>query len=107
MDEVKCGDLLLEHARELFPPGGSAEGRPSFELFCEGPLRAAIELFSRQFDETADAAAGIKTWVTIAPPWFPPLVFYAARVGDHIELLDVTSEDPQEYWAMIEDDPRD
>jgi hypothetical protein len=64
-------------------------------------------LFSRQFDETADAAAGIKTWVTIAPPWFPPLVFYAARVGDHIELLDVTSEDPQEYWAMIEDDPRD
>ena len=70
MDEVKCSDLLLEHARELFPPGGSVAGSPSFELFCEGPLRAAIELFSRQFDEAPEAAAGVKVWVTIAPPWF-------------------------------------
>lgn len=107
MEEVTYGDLLWEHARELFPSGGSVEGRPSFELFCEGPLRAAIELFSRQFDQSSEAASGVRVWVTIAPPWFPPLVFYAARVGDHIKLLDVTSEDPQEYWAMIESDPRD
>jgi hypothetical protein len=107
VDDVRCGHLFWEHARELFPPGGNAGGAPSLELFRVGPLRAAIEFFRRQFDEAPEAAAGIKVWVTIAPPWFPPLVFYAARVADHIELLDVTSEDPQEYWAMIESDPRD
>ena len=45
-------------------------------------------------------------WVTIDLPFFPPMAFYAALVGDHVELLDVTIEEPQDYWNLI-DDPMD
>ena len=72
-------------------------------MFEDGPLAAAVELFARRFDEAPEALAGtgIKVWVTIDLPFFPPMAFYAALVSDdlgrsHVELLDVTIERPQD-----------
>ncbi len=82
-------------------------------MFEEGPLAAAKELFARRFDEAPEAleGTGIKVWLTIDLPFFPPLAFYAALVatgeGEYVDLVDVTIEDPQDYWALIESDPLD
>ncbi len=97
--------LLIQHAQQLFPPGGSAGAAPSYELFEAGPLAAARQFFARRFDDAPEAAGGVKVWITIDLPLFPPMAFYAALVGDHVELLDVTIEEPQDYWNVIEDDP--
>jgi hypothetical protein len=104
---VEVSDLLVEHAQRLFPPGASATGAPSYERFEAGPLAAAREFFARRFDEAPEVAGGIKVWVTIDLPFFPPMAFYAALVGEHVELLDVTVEEPQNYWDLIEGDPGD
>jgi hypothetical protein len=88
----------MEHARDEFPPGGSADGRPSFERFADGPLAAATAFFRRRFDEAPEIAPGIRVWVTIGVPVFRPMAFYAALVGDAIELLDFTFEDDERYW---------
>lgn len=89
------------------PGRGSAAGAPRYELFEAGPLEAAPEFFARRFDEAPEAAAGIKVWVTIDLPFFPPMAFYAALVADHVELLDVTIEEPQDYWSLTNGDPTD
>ncbi|MBW3537499.1 MAG: hypothetical protein KY395_07000 [Actinobacteria bacterium] len=102
---VEVSDFLIEHARQLFPSGGSAAGAASYERFEAGPLVAAREFFARRFDEAPEAAAGIKVWVTIDLPFFPPMAFYAALVGDHVELLDATIEEPQDYWNLVDGDP--
>ncbi|MGH9189870.1 MAG: hypothetical protein ACRD0Q_07550 [Acidimicrobiales bacterium] len=103
---VEVSDLLKESAQRLFPHGGGASG-PSYEMFEIGPLAAARLFFALRFDHAPEVIAGIKVWVTIDLPLFPPMAFYAAAVGDYIELLDVTVEDPQDYWSMIENDPDD
>ncbi len=102
-------DLLIEHAQAMFPIDGSAVGNPRYAMFEAGPLAAAKQLFARRFDEAPEALAGtgIKVWVTIDLPLFPPLAFYAVLVEDHVNLLDVTIEEPQEYWALVGDDPDD
>jgi hypothetical protein len=112
--EVVVSDLLIANAQAIFPLGGSAVGNPSYQMFEDGPLAAAKELFSRRFEESPEAleGTGIKVWLTIDLPFFPPLAFFAALVtGDdgreRVELVDVTIEDPQDYWALVEDDPRD
>jgi hypothetical protein len=102
---VACGEWFIEHANAAFPSGGSVDGRPSFELFASGPLAAATAFFMRRFDEAPEIAPGIRSWVTVELPLFPPIAFYAAAVGDHIELLDFTEEDPDAYWAEFGDDP--
>ncbi|HEV2070333.1 MAG TPA: hypothetical protein VGR26_11105 [Acidimicrobiales bacterium] len=104
---VEVADFLIEHAQQLFPSGGTPAGAPSYELFEAGPLAAAREFFARRFDEAPEAAAGIRVWVTIDLPFFPPMAFYAGLVGDHVELLDVTIEEPQDYWNVIDEDPTD
>ena len=101
---VRVSDPLIEHAEALFPRGGSVSGAPSFDTFELGPLAAAKLYFARRFDEAPDLVGGIKVWVTMDLPFFPPMAFYAALVAQHVELLDVTIEDPQDYWAMIEED---
>jgi hypothetical protein len=102
---VRCSEQLVRHARSEFPPGGAADGTPAFEHFAAGPLAAATEFFMRQFDEAPEAAAGIRVWVTIKVPLFAPMAFYAAEVGDHVELLDYSSEDAADYWELYGDDP--
>src|SRR5262245_7540130 len=105
---VVVSDLLVASAQRAFPPGGSPRGTPSYEQFESGPLVAAKEFFARRFDDAPEglAGTGIKVWLTIDLPFFPPLAFYAVLdTRDGVELVDVTIEDPQDYWAMIESDP--
>jgi hypothetical protein len=45
----RSADFVVE-AERLFPRGGSAEGRPSFEVFEAGPLRGAETAFAMGSD---------------------------------------------------------
>jgi hypothetical protein len=107
--EVRVSETLVTSARQFFPVGGSPDGRPSYELFESRPLAAARELFARWFDESPEAepGTGIKVWITIDLPFFLPSRFYALLVEDYVEIIDVTIEDPQDYWAMVYNDPVD
>lgn len=102
--EVRRSNLFLEHAHELFPPGGSAEGSPSFELFESGPLRGVEELFSRALADQPEAAAGIHFALLAPVPAFPAMVIYACLGTDGVvELLDI--EIDHDYYDLIGDDP--
>lgn len=101
--EVRHSESFLEQARIFFPPGGSSDGRPSFELFTRWPLSAADELFSRSFDELPEIAPGIRGWLTLQTPFFPPIVFYAVLVVDYVEIVSLTVD--EDYWDLMEDDP--
>jgi hypothetical protein len=101
---VAVSDLLDRHARACFPAGALAAGAPSIELFQSGPLKAAELFFGDAFDMAPEAAPGIRVWVTIDLPFFPPLAFYAVLMqDDHVELLDFSIEDPQDYWSLMDD----
>ena len=63
--EVRHSPAFLATAKERFPVGGSAEGRPSYELFERGPLEAASELFSRSFDDLFEIVPGIRAIDTL------------------------------------------
>ena len=102
---VTASEGLLSEARRRFPPGGSADGTPSFELFESGPLEATIGYFEHEYENAPEAVAGIiKFYVTIGT-FFPAMVFYAARVEDHIEIIAFTVDD--DYWEQIGGDPLD
>jgi len=100
---------FLAKARTLFPPGGSAEGRASFELFERLILRAAELQFSRQFDDLPLALGevpAIRFVMTHAVPYFPALVIYGILLSDGIvETIDL--EVDEEYWDLIGNDPDD
>jgi hypothetical protein len=83
---VRASEEVLNDARIRFPPGGSADGKPRFEHFVNGPLEATIEYFEREFETAPEAAAGVRSYMTIGT-FFPAMVFYAARVDDHIEII--------------------
>ncbi len=104
---MAVSDFLIEHAKAMFPPGGSVSGSPRCELFEDGPLVAAQRLFEHWFDEAPEAVAGIKHWITIELPFFPPMVFYAALVDDHVEPRHVTIHETEDYWDLVDDDPYD
>lgn len=78
------------------------DGAPSFEQFSNGPLAAATEFFRRRFDEAPEPYPGIRAWITIRLPVFMPMVFYAAQVDDHVELIDFSAHEDADYW---DDDP--
>jgi len=99
---------FVERARTLFPPGGSAEGRPSFEHFEAGPLRAVELAFSLDWEGQLEAleGTGIRFVMTHAVPVFPAMTFYAVLgTDDVVELLDVTVD--EDYFEMLEGDPDD
>lgn len=84
---------------------GSPDGRPSFELFAEGILRAVEELFSRDFEGQPEAFAGIRFAMTHAVPVFPALVIYAALADDNtVELWSITVD--EDYFDLLDDDPQ-
>ncbi|HVC71379.1 MAG TPA: hypothetical protein VNC61_14080 [Acidimicrobiales bacterium] len=101
-ERVTVSDELLGEARRRYPPGGSADGTPRFELFESGPLAGAVAYFERQYDNSPEAAAGVHFYTTVGT-FFPAMAFYAARVGDHVEIISFTVDD--DYWGLIEDDP--
>jgi hypothetical protein len=99
---------FLRRAQALYPPGGSTDGRPSFELFEQRPLRAVEEVFARRFDEQPEAVegTGIRFAMTHGLPFFPALVIYACLgTDDAVELLDVVVD--EDYFDLIGDDPAD
>ena len=90
------------------PSRGSSDGRPSFELFEAGPLRAVEELFTRKFDDQPEAigGSGIRIAMTHGVPSFPAMVIYACLGTDgHVELLDVVVDG--DYLGLVGDDPID
>jgi len=94
----------MDKASEYYPSGGTEEGRPTLWHFEHGPLDAARQYFSRRFDDALVESEGspIRYWVTLSS-FFPALGFFAARVGDHIEILDFDVD--ESYWDLVGDDP--
>ena len=105
---VRRSDDFVAKAREVFPPGGDAEGRPSFELFEERPLRAVQEKLSIDFEGCPESEPGspIRVVATAHVPFFPAMIFYAIAVTDGtVEIIDFTVDD--EYFDLINRDPDD
>jgi hypothetical protein len=95
---VRRSDQFLEIARNLFPPGGSLDGRPSFELFEQGPLEAMEDLCAWAFEEMSEPYPGIRSWITIGVPIFPPMVFYAVLdTSDVVDLIDLVLDTDYEW----------
>ena len=81
-------------------------------MFEKLVLRGVEEQFARQFFElpiAMDDVPQIRAVMTLAVPYFPPLVIYGLHVtesgGDAIEMIDITVD--EEYWQLIGDDPVD
>jgi hypothetical protein len=100
---------FLEQAMQLFPPGGSADGRPSFQAFEDGPLRGAETAFGLDFDAQREAIEGVGSirYVRIPPTrFFGPLDISACLMRDGtVEIVSVIA-DPG-YWDLIANDPTD
>ncbi|MDP9401915.1 MAG: hypothetical protein M3P85_00965 [Actinomycetota bacterium] len=90
-------------ARGFFPPGGSPDGKPSFELFEKTVLKAVELAFSRMFDDLPLAKEGlgaIRAVSTQAVPHFPPLVVYGMLVTDAtVDLMDI--EVDEDFWDRL------
>lgn len=103
--QVRQGTRFLAEARRLFPPGGSVEGRPSFELFAATVLKAAELAFGSDFEGQLVETAGspIHLVLTAQTPFFPqPLVFYGMLVSDDlVEIVDIVVD--EDAWAAGED----
>lgn len=98
---------FIARAKNVFPPGGSAGGRPSFELFEQRILVPLERLASDDFEAWSGATADdpIRFFVTGAAGPFAPMVVFAALVGDSstVELLDL--EVDTGYWDLLGSDP--
>jgi hypothetical protein len=108
---IRRGEQFGDAARVLFPPGGSAEGKPSFELFEARVLRIVERRMAETFEDLPEAVegTGIRFAMTHALPYIPALVIYGMLVVDDgeemIELVDIVIDD--EYFDAIESDPDD
>lgn len=103
---VRRSPQFIAEAQALVPPGGSPDGKTSFEEFAAGPLRAVETLFRRRWEDQPEAieGTGIRYALTHDVPLFPALVVYGVLVeGDIIELVSVII-DP-DYWDLVGDDP--
>lgn len=90
-------------ARHFFPAGGSADGKPSYELFADTVLTGIEFSFSRTFDDLPVAEPGldaIRAVSTQSSPLFPPLVAFGLRVAeDTVELIDI--EVDETFWDRM------
>jgi hypothetical protein len=104
---VRRSPEFVRQAHAVFPPGGSALGEPSFELFERGPLRGAETAFALNFDAQREAVPGVSGLrLVVVPPTavFGPLVIWACLTTDDVvELLSLT-HDP-DYWDDVSGDP--
>jgi hypothetical protein len=105
-ERVEVSDEVFAKARSRYPVDDSASGIPTMNHFQRGPLAAAKEYFSRFFEEALTESPGspVRYYMTVST-FFPVLGFYAARVGDCIEILDFIED--EDYEDLIEDDPDD
>lgn len=95
---VRHGHGFLERARALFPPGGSADGAPSFELFEATILQTATLAFANNFEACASDMGPdspvrmVLTADTVA--FWRPVVFYGLLVDDDtVEIVDLAVDD--------------
>ena len=97
----------MEHALAEFPRGGASDGRPSWQLFEDGPLKAVEVAFGHSWEKNAIAAEGVRVVTTHSLPYFPAMSIYAVLVHDRseewVELLDIVID--RDYLNLIEDDP--
>ncbi|MDZ7731776.1 MAG: hypothetical protein U5R31_00500 [Acidimicrobiia bacterium] len=104
---VTISEDLVAKARRLFPPGVSASGRPSYEVFRDGPLKAAEAQFGRQFDDLPSATGDVDALrfvMTVATPLFSPMIFYGVlETTGNVAIIDFI-DDP-DYWDLVGDDP--
>ena len=103
-EHVSVSEELLRDARQRYPPEGSPDGTPRLEHFELGPLAAAVAYFEREFDRALEAAAGVRFYTTVGT-FFPAMAFFAARVGEGIEVLSFTVDD--DFWSNVDNDPDD
>jgi hypothetical protein len=105
--QVRRSAVFVAEAKAMFPVGGSAEGRPSFAAFEDGPCKAAATAFSVNFEaqrEAIEGFGGVRLVLTPPTPTFGPLVFYGVLlIDDSVELASVIG-DP-DYWQRIDEDP--
>lgn len=108
---VRRGTAFLEAARAAFPPGGSAEGTPSFELFEERVLQIVEQRMAATFEDLPEAVegTGIRFAMTHALPYFPALVIFGMLVlDDGEELIELVAlEIDDDYFDSIESNPDD
>jgi hypothetical protein len=100
-------DFVLK-AKKRYPPGGSVDGRPRYELFRDTILKSAIFEFSHNFDGLPYAIEGvaIKAVITVEVPFFPATVFYGVLRDDGvIEIIDFEPDD--DYFRLLDTDPDD
>lgn len=94
---VEHGDHFLEEAMHLFPPGGSSDGRPSFELFEQTVLKTAETAFGLNFEALPELEPGspVHLVLTANVLLFPrPLVFYGILTAEHVvEIVGVVQDD--------------
>src|SRR5262245_12330384 len=106
---VVVSDAAIAKAKGLYPPGGSADGRPAFALFEDTILLAAKTAFALGFDGlplAVEDVAAIRFVVTHGLPFFPATVFYGILLDT--EVVEIVDFEPDEdYFAMLEADPPD
>jgi hypothetical protein len=106
---VRRSQDFIEEAQQLFPPGGSASGRPSFQLFEQGPLRGAETAFSLNFEAQLEPVEGVGSLRSVVVPptaVFGPLVISAILTTDGVvEIVGVIEDDG--YWDLVEGDQAD
>lgn len=106
---VRRSAEFVRQARALFPPGGSSAGRPSFEVFEQGPLRGAEAAFSFDFEAQRRPIQGVASIrQVIIPPTlsFGPLLISACLISDGaVELASVIEDEG--YWDLVGNDPAD
>lgn len=101
----RSADFLVQ-AHAMFPDGGAAEGRPSWAMFVEGPLKGAETAFAIDFEahrQPIEGVGGIR-YVMLPPTvFFGPLVIHALLVEDEILIVSVIEDEG--YWELIDTDP--
>lgn len=102
---VVLGAQFVERAQELFPPGGSPDGLPSYELFSETVLPAVRFAFEHDFagQQADDPESPIRFVHTAKAPYFPvPLAFYALLADeDTVALIDVIVD--EDWYGTFDD----
>lgn len=93
--DVRMHPAFERTAKENFPPGGSAEGRPSYEMFLARPLAAFRAAFGH-WGRNAMPVPGvqsIRSADVANDPFFPLLTAIAVLTVD---------EDGREYIELCE-----
>jgi hypothetical protein len=97
--KVERSDSFIEEAMALFPPGGSTDGRPSYELFEETVLLAAETAFSLNFEglQPVEPGSPVRYVLTAEALFFPrSLIFYG--ILSSFEMVEIVGIEQEDQW---------